>query len=493
MARRLFAAGIGTETNVFSPIPTGVDDYLLARADDPPEVRDEMTFGTSFRSYADVAQRHGYELVYGTYAYALPAGLTSRSGYLALRDRLLDELEAAQPVGGVLLTLHGAMAADGVEDCETDLFAGIRERVGDGIPLGALLDCHCDLPDELLELADVLVTFKEYPHTDTDERAAEVAALVIACMEGHVRPTMATFDCRMVGAFPTTSQPMRGFVDQQLKGTERVDGVLSVSLAHGFPFSDVPRLGANMLVVTDSDQHRAARLAEQLGRRFAALREQVTLAPLSMEEGLDRALALPQTNKPVVVADMSDNAGGGAPGDSTFVLRELLERGVDNVGLAPIWDPIAARLAFSAGVDSRLTLRLGGKMGPASGDPLDLTARVKGLVPDLVQRWPQGDGYADVPCGDSALLECDGIDIVVISVRHQAFGTELFTAFGVDPGDYRLVVVKSINHFNAAYGPIASEVVYTSPPGALTFDPRQVHYTRAMTHNRYPWVQDPWT
>ena len=151
------------------------------------------------------------------------------------------------------------------------------------------------------------------------------------------------------------------------------------------------------------------------------------------------------------------------------------------------------RLAFSAGVDSRLTLRLGGKMGPVSGDPLDLTVRVKGLVRDLVQRWPQGDGHADVPCGDSALLECDGIDVVVISVRHQAFGTELFTAFGVDPGDYRLLVVKSINHFNAAYGPLAAEVVYTSPPGALTFDPRQVHYTRAMTQNRYPWVQDPWT
>ena len=115
MSRRLFAAGIGTETNVFSPIPTGVDDYQLASADDPPEVRDGITFGTSFRSYADVASRHRYELVYGTYAYALPAGLTSRTGYLALRDRLLDELEAAQPVDGVLLTLHGAMAADGVD------------------------------------------------------------------------------------------------------------------------------------------------------------------------------------------------------------------------------------------------------------------------------------------------------------------------------------------------------------------------------------------
>lgn len=492
MPPRLFAAGIGTETNVFSPIPTGIDDYQVAGPNDPPELRDTITFGSSFRRYAEVTQGHGYDLVQGSYAYALPAGLTSFSAYVDLRSRLLDELEAAQPLAGVLLTLHGAMAADGVADCETDLLRGIRERVGSTVPVGALLDCHCDLPDELLELADVLITFKEYPHTDTDERARELAELIVACADGTIRPTMASFDCRMVGAYPTTRQPMRRFVDERLVASEDLPGVLSVSLAHGFPFSDVPRLGANMLVVTDGDPEHAATLAEQLGREFSALREEVTLAPLTLNEGLDRALSAPATGKPVVLADMSDNAGGGAPGDSTFVLRALLERGVENVGLAPICDPIAVQLALSAGVGATLTLRLGGKMGPTSGDPLDLTVHVKGLVRDLVQRWPQAEGHADVHCGDSALLSCAGIDITVISIRHQAFGTELFTAFGVDPTGYRIVVVKSINHFNAAYGPIASEVVYTSPPGALTFDPREVPYTHARTSERYPWVTDPW-
>lgn len=247
-----------------------------------------------------------------------------------------------------------------------------------------------------------------------------------------------------------------------------------------------------MLVVTDGDQGRAAALAEELGREFSALRERVTLKPLRLDDGLDHALSLPVTGKPVVVADMSDNAGGGAPGDSTFVLRALLERGVENAGLGPIWDPIAVQLAFSAGVGAALTLRLGGKMGPTSGDPIDLTVQVKGLVRDLVQHWPQGDGHAEVHCGESALLHCGGIDVSVISIRHQAFGTELFTAFGIDPTTYRLLVVKSINHFNAAYGPIASEIVYTSPPGALTFDPREVHYEHALTEKRYPWVDDPW-
>lgn len=490
--RRLFAGGIGTETNVFSPIPTGTDDYAVVAGDAPAEQRDAVTFGPSFRAYAEVAARHGYELVQGSYAYALPAGLTSRNAYLALRNRLLGELEAAGPIGGVVLTLHGAMAAEGVEDCETDLLEHIRARVGERVAIGALLDCHCDLPDRLLELADILVTFKEYPHTDTDERAREVAELVIASAEGRIAPTMASFDCHMVGAYPTTQEPMRSFVDNRLRGSERLDGVLSVSLAHGFPFSDVPRLGANMLVVTDADPAAAAALAEELGRSFALLRREVTLAPLPLDAGIDRALAVPNTGKPVVLADVSDNAGGGAPGDSTVVLRELLRRGVTDAALVPIWDPIAVQLAFSAGIDARLALRLGGKMGPASGDPLDLTVRVKGLERNLVQRWPQGDGYADVPCGDSAFLDCGGVDVAVISNRHQAFGTELFTAFGADPRSYRLIVVKSINHFNAAYGPLASDVIYTSPPGALTFDPREIRYEHALTEARFPWVDDPW-
>ena len=492
MAARLFAGGIGTETNVFSPIPTGYDDYEIAAADDAVEKRDRITFGRSFRSYAHVATERGYELVQGTYAFAIPAGLTSRRAYTELRDRLAAEAEAALPLAGVLLTLHGAMAAHGIDDCETDLLTAIRARVGEHVKIGALLDCHCDVPDSLLAVADVIITFKEYPHTDVEERATEVAQIVVDAAEQKVRPVMATFDCRMVGAYPTTQQPMRDFVDHGLSGSEKLPGILSVSLAHGFPFSDVPRLGANTLVVADSDVASAQQLAEMLGREFSALREQVTLFPLSMDEGLDLALSLPETGKPVVVADMSDNAGGGAPGDSTFVLRGLLTRGVTNAGLAPICDPTAVRLAFAAEAGSPLTLRLGGKMGPASGDPLDLTVQVKGVVRDLVQRWPQGDGYADVPCGDSALLECDGIDVVVISARQQAFGTELFTAFGVDPSDYRLLVLKSINHFNAAFGPLASRIVYTSPPGTLVFDPRQVDYKNVDTSNRYPWASDPW-
>src|SRR5262245_7441096 len=195
------------------------------------------------------------------YAFALPAGLTSQQAWVRLRDRLLGELEAALPVDGVLLTLHGAMAAHGVVDCESDLVSAIRRATGAEAAIGALLDCHCDVPASLLDVADVVIAFKEYPHTDTEERAEELAQIVIDTAVRKVKPVIATFDCRMVGAYPTTSQPMRDFVDQRLTGSESLPGILSVSLAHGFPFSDVPALGANMLVVAVGDEGRAGELA----------------------------------------------------------------------------------------------------------------------------------------------------------------------------------------------------------------------------------------
>jgi microcystin degradation protein MlrC len=130
-------------------------------------------------------------------------------------------------------------------------------------------------------------------------------------------------------------------------------------------------------------------------------------------------------------------------------------------------------------------------MGVTSGDPLDLTVTVKGLLPELVQRWPQQSGHIDISCGESAWLRAGDVDVIVNSTRTQVLGLEVFTAFGIDPTTKRLLVVKSSNHFRAAYGPIASEVIYMGAAGALTFDFQSIPYQSLDTH-KYPWVDDPW-
>jgi microcystin degradation protein MlrC len=489
MARRVFGGGIWTETNVFSPMPTGLREFVVARPGDGAAGLDRPFGGSAFTRFAEVAAARGYEYVQGTYAAAGPAGLTTRAAYESLRDTLLQEVAAARPLDGVLLSLHGAMVAEGYEDCETDLVTRVRELVGGDARIGVVLDPHCDLPHPLLERADVVLTYKEYPHIDIEERAAEVANLTLRAAAGEIDPRSASFDCRMIGTFPTRLEPMRSFVDT-LKETEQRPGVLSVSLGHGFPWGDAPAMGARVLVIADGDEEIAESVAEELGHAFFALRHAVSLRPLSMHDALDQALA-PGAKRPVVIADIADNSGGGAPSDSTFVLAELLARGAENVALALLWDPVVVQQAFAAGVGSRLAVRLGGKMGPASGRPLDLSVEVRALVPDLVQRWPQTKGYLDSRCGDCARLRCDGVDIVVSSIRAQVLGLEVYTAFDIDPTERDVLIAKSSNHFRAALEPVAGEILYMTTPGALNFDYASVPY-RLVDPNKYPFVDDPW-
>jgi microcystin degradation protein MlrC len=489
MALRVYGGGIWTETNVFSPMPTGPQEFTVVPPDADVVERRRVYAGPALARFAEVAAARGDEYVSGTHAAASPAGLTTRATYESLRDRLLAEIEAALPLDCVLLSLHGAMAADGYEDCETDLIERIRELTGGDTRIGALLDLHCDLPDRLLELADIVITYKEYPHTDIEERAEEVADLTLRAAAGEIDPHTAGFDCRLLGMYPTGLEPMRTFVDR-LTETEQRPGVLSVSLGHGFPWGDSATMGAKTVVITDGDPGQAASLAEELGRDFFALREDVTLRPLPMAEALDHALG-PDAKRPVAIADVADNAGGGAASDSTFAISELLRRGVENAAVALVWDPIAVRQAFAAGAGARLDLRLGGKLGPTSGDPLDLTVQVRGVVPDLMQRWPQKSGQIDYRCGDCACLTCDGLDIVVSTVRVQVLGLEVFTAFGLDPTALDLIVVKSSNHFRAALEPVAGEILYMSTPGALGFDFPAIPYRR-LDRRKYPFVDDPW-
>jgi microcystin degradation protein MlrC len=177
---------------------------------------------------------------------------------------------------------------------------------------------------------------------------------------------------------------------------------------------------------------------------------------------------------PVVLAEPADNAGGGAPSDNTSILRALVARDVPDAGIGPVWDPVAVRLAFDAGVGASLALRLGGKTGPASGQPFDAEVTVLGLAREAWQSF----GPTKVPVGDCAAVRIGGVDVVLISNRTQALGLELFRNVGIEPTRKRLLVVKSTNHFMAAFGPIATKVLYVDSDAPLARDYRRVPYRR---------------
>ncbi len=472
---RLFAATLATETNTFSPLPTSLAAYRAGVFLRPGEHPDDTALMCTAPLL--VARRRaagdGFTLVEGSCFAASPAGLTSRADYEAMRDEIIGQLQAAMPLDGVLLGLHGAMVAHGYDDVEGDILDRVRAVVGPRVVIGVELDPHCHLTRKRVELADVIVLYKEFPHTDVVERAEDLLTLVLRTLRGEIEPVMSLFDCRQVGSYPTTLPLMRGFVDR-MAAMEGKDGVLSVSIGHCFPYADVPEMSGRVLVITDGDKALADRLATEIGEEFVSMRGRTAPEYLDPEAAITAALG--SNGMPVVIADPADNAGGGAPSDNTTVLRHMIGRGVENAALGPIWDPVAVQLCFDAGQGAALPLRFGGKTGPASGVPVDAVVLVAGLARDCWQSF----GPTQVKLGDCACVRVGGIEVVLISNRTQALGLELFRNVGVEPTRKKIVVVKSTNHFHAAFGPIADRVLYVDSDGPLPRRYERIPYTRVQ-------------
>jgi microcystin degradation protein MlrC len=276
----------------------------------------------------------------------------------------------------------------------------------------------------------------------------------------------------MIDVYPTSREPGRGFVEK-MKKLEGRDGVLSVSLGHGFTQGDVPEQGTRVLVVTDNAKVRGDALAQELGAEIRTKRGTWYPPYLSYDEAITAAYAEPKG--PVVVADPSDNAGGGAASDNTNIIRRLLERGMSDAAVGPVWDPIAVQFCHAVGVGATIPLRFGGKISPASGQPIDAEATVIGLARDGMQSF----GSAKVKFGDAAGIRVNGVEVSLIAHRTQALGTEIFTAVGIDLSSKRYVGVKSTNHFQAEYGPIAAKVLYCDGEGPSPLDARKYPFTKA--------------
>ena len=477
---RVFTGSIATETNTFAPMPTGLASFREAGYYPAGEHPDRMTFFAGpLWAARQRARERGWVVIEGLVAGAQPSGITTHHAWETLRDELLADLRAALPVDMVVLGLHGAMVADGCDDCEGALLEAVRGIVGPGVVVGAELDPHNHLTPAMVQHADLLISFKEYPHTDVLERAFELVDLCEAQVLGRVRPVASVVDCEMLAMMHTTREPARGFVDR-LRALEGHDGVLSISVTHGFPWGDVAEMGTKILVYTDASASHGPQLARQLADELIGLRERLDVPMPGIDAALDEALAAPAG--PVVIADGADNPGGGAAGDSTFFLRRLLERGITGAALGPLWDPGAVRIAFEAGVGARLMLRLGGKVSAMSGDPVDALCTVLALQPDMAMTSLAGTTTA---LGDCALVEAAGVQIVLITLRSQAMGTDLFTQLGCEPAAQRLIVVKSSQHFYASFSKVARRVIYASAPGSVTSDLRSLPY-RKIRRPKWP-------
>ena len=466
---RVYCATFYGETNTFSPLLTGREDFVAMALAQPGTA----SFAAAFAPVHEI----GGEVVGRFNRAALPGGLVVRAAYESLCNELLEDLASQLPVDFVALNLHGAMVADGYSDCEGDALAKIRSLVGGATPIVASLDPHAHLSAAMLSNADALVAYREYPHTDEAATFAEVVRLGMAIASLRIHPSMAAISCGQIAEYHTTREPMRSIV-ADMRAWERLDGVLAVSLIHGFPWGDVPDMGTQSLVITDGNPKLGREIAQELAVRIRAVRGRTSSDVLPYERALAQAS---MAKGPVVVADVSDNPGGGAAGDSTFLLQWLVSRSVP-AAFGPLWDPFAVALATRTGAGGRLKLRVGGKTDVTSGRPVDIEAVVIATAERLST---EGVGGYEVSYGRSASLRVGPLEIVVTSEREQAMSPKMFSRLGIALEDKQIIVVKSAQHFRAHYESIARDILLASSPGALNLDFASLPY-RAVNRGLWP-------
>ncbi|WP_066685134.1 M81 family metallopeptidase [Sphingomonas sp. CCH18-H6] len=480
---RVLAGAIVTETNSFSNIPTTLESFRETALFYGDGSRHNVPLGDQLALWRERCAAEGHDYHESVLAFAQPAGPTQSSAYLHLRDRLVSDVAAARP-DCVLLVLHGAMVAtDQHDDCEGDILRAVRECAGPDAVVGAVLDPHCHLTSAMLENADLLCFMKEYPHSDGLARAADLFRLALATSTGAVRPCLAARAVPVVRLWPTQDPLMRGLIER-CERLEEDGGALSVSFVHGFPWGDVADVGSAVLAITDDDPAGARAIVDEIAASIWEARERAGPTFISINEAVERGRREPGLT---ILADVSDNPGGGAPGDSTFILEHLVRRSVESAVVATIFDPQATAFAHAVGAGGQLQLRVGGKTGPASGAPLDLDCEVVALRRNYDQTFL--DGVTRSPMGDAAWLKSGGIDIIINSVRTQVFHPDAITGLGLDPTERSLVVVKSTNHFYGAFRPLASEILFVGAPGALTPDYGSIPYTKFG--GRY-WPREDW-
>ena len=481
---KLLIACLATETNTFSPMPTGRNAFEATLVTRHATQQPGNLFTAPLHEWRRMAEEKGWEVVESLSAAAQPAGTTVRAVYEGYRDEILADIKAHKP-DMLLMSMHGAMVADGYDDCEGDMMARARALMGPDKVIGLELDPHNHLTKAMLFNATLIINYKEYPHVDAPERARELFVMAADAAARKTKPVMRAYDCRMLTLIETMKEPAKSFV-QAMKDAEGKDGILSVSLTHGFPWADVADVGAKTLVIADGSAEKAANLAKEFGHRLWDIREGLRMNYPDIGQALDIVAA--SNHGPIALADMGDNAGGGAPADSTFFLQEILKRGMKDIAHGIFWDPVLVAMCQDAGVGARMRVRLGGKICAESGDAVDIEATVRGIREGMTQKL----GDSDMPMGTGVWLDADGVHLIVSSIRTQNFSPSVYTDLGIDITAMKALIPKSTNHFYQNFERISPQVIHVRSPGTVTPDMTIIPFTK-RDGNFWPKVENPFS
>jgi microcystin degradation protein MlrC len=358
------------------------------------------------------------------------------------------------------------MVAEGAPEAEGTLLREVKEVVED-IPVIVTLDLHGLISGSIIENCDAVFGYDTNPHIDMYERGVEAAKTLVKTMRGEILPTVAYRKLPMLP--PTINQrTAEGPMVKLLETARRMEtqpGVLNVCLFPAFPYADVQRAGSAVVAVTDNDPELAQELADTLGEEMWDIRNEF-LKPLTpVAEAVSTAMNAPEG--PVVLADVADNPGGGAPGDGTEILRELLRQGATNTGVACIKDPEAVKKAIEVGVMGSLSMRIGAKTDGFHGEPLMVTGTVRTITDGRFIHKAMAVGVpSDV--GRTAVIDVNGVDVILTERSHAPNDPEIYRRNGIEPTDKKILVLKSRGHFRAAYEPFSKQILEVDTPGLTT-------------------------
>jgi len=462
MSFNVLTAEISHETNSFSLHKTGKHAFMARYAlMGVAAIAERGSENTELAGFLDTGRAYGWHVEHVLSAAAGPSGKIRRKAFDWLCEPIITAIRK-NSFDGLLLGLHGAMGLDFCEDGEGELLRRIRSVVGAEMPIAITLDPHANVSNLMCALADIIVSFKTYPHIDMRDTGRHAAEILHRTMAGEIKPRTIRVSRPMleeVNGGRTDIGPMIERIARARRYEKQAD-VFAVSINAGFAGADITEVGPTVLVTGQGNftAHRA--FAETIADDIWNKRFDVLNDYLSVSEAAAIAATYKPDQGPLIIADYADNPGAGGYGDSTALLCAMLEAGVTNACFGPMVDGEAVEELHSSVVGERVQIVLGGKTDPLyGGGPLTLEAELVSVSDGhFIGDGPMIHGLHG-SFGPSAVLRVGGVEILLVTIARQILDLQQFRAFGIDPESKHVVALKSMQHFRAAFEPIAGHVI----------------------------------
>ncbi|MFM0322574.1 M81 family metallopeptidase [Caballeronia glebae] len=470
---KILIARMNHETNTFSPVATPIEAFGRdgpCYGDDAYRENDGMR--TAMSAFIDAAKREHAQIVTPISASANPSGRVAAAAYDAICQSIVDATEGCD---AVMLDLHGAMVAENSPDGEGDLLERVRRALPHA-PIAVSLDLHANVTQKMIDNANVITSFKTYPHVDMYESGEHAARLLFDLVHERAKPVIAWAQPPLLThtlRSSTAQGAMKRAVDAA-RAAEGEDGVLAVSVLSGFSLADIPAPCISVVVVAEGDSKKAQDVADRIARQIWNERDAFVYrsAPLTQSIGEGAALAR-ETDKPVLLLDHGDNCMSGGTCDTTDAFEEALKQGLDGIVVGPLCDPEAVARLFAVGEGASVTIGIGNKLASVASrgkPPLEVTGVVRALTDgEYIISGPTYTGQRAY-MGRTAVIETAAAQILVTERTHEPWDLGVFESVGIDPRGARFLILKSRMYCRPVFVPISGGLVECDSRGVTSSD-----------------------